>query len=131
MAEKCAWCQREAAVGERYHDLPDRAHGFCSECYLTIRITETFSRIRARSGPFHVFLPPGREDIAERIRREAPPGCSIIVHYDRRTGERRRTGGNASSNRRGQKERRVLDLSFVAPVPPRMADGAAAAPAGR
>ena len=119
MDNKCPWCGKDAARGQGYHDLPETPHGFCEDCYIRIRLTETVSKLQAGSGPFHVFLPPGREDIAARIQQEAPAGSNIIVHYDRRTEERRRPGSTVASERRDAKERRILDLSFVAPRPPR------------
>ena len=108
----CAWCGKDLQLG-RPTDPSVTTHGICEECFLDLRVTETLKRLRPGAGPYPLFVPPHRDDLVLRIWREAPPGCSFIVHADRRRGQRRAHRLPVPADRRTGRDRRCGNLSLL------------------
>jgi len=108
----CAWCGRDLQI-DTPTQLAGVSHGICGECFLELRVRETLKRLQPGAGPYPLFVPPDREDLVLRIQREAPPGCSFIIHTDRRRGDRRAQRVAASADRRTGRDRRRGTLSFL------------------
>lgn len=108
----CAWCGKQMQ-----RDLPAESsgvtHGMCEECFLNLRVQETLKRLESGKGPYMLFVPPMREDLVLRLWREAPPGCFLIFHGDRRT----RQVLSPAAGWAGP-ERRRPSLSFLASAAP-------------
>ncbi len=113
----CAWCGKDLSGGQ-HSDLITTSHGICEECFLDLRVRETVKRLKEGPGPFTLFVPPNREDLVLRIKREAPRGIVLIFRPDRRRGERRSGNLPATAERRLGYDRRSPNLSFVASRPP-------------
>ena len=112
MRGECAWCGKELQLN-RPADPSVTTHGICEECFLDLRVTETLKRLRPGAGPYPLFLPPNRDDLVLRIQRGAPPGCSFVVHTDRRRGERRGQRVPVPADRRAGRDRRCGNLSLM------------------
>lgn len=108
----CAWCGKELRA-ERPTDASVTTHGICQECFLDLRVKETLKRLQEGPGPYTLFIPASREDLIQRIRREAPPGCSFAVQFDQRRGQRRSQRVAVPEDRRSGRDRRSGNLSFL------------------
>jgi hypothetical protein len=113
----CAWCGKELQ-GAGAGDPSTTTHGICEDCFLDLRVTETLKRLQPGSGPYPVFVPPHRDDLVLRLRREGPPGCSFLVYPDLRQGERRGRRRPVLADRRTGRDRRSGNLSFLPSRPP-------------
>ncbi len=112
MRAVCAWCGVDLGTNEPA-DAGLPTHGICEECYLDLRVKETLNRLHEAAGPYTLYIPPDRPDLALRIKREAPPGCTFVVYEDRRSSERRNRRLPVPADRRRGRDRRFANLSFL------------------
>ncbi|HYB73508.1 MAG TPA: hypothetical protein VED18_09060 [Candidatus Sulfotelmatobacter sp.] len=113
----CAWCGKELQTSSP-GDPSTTTHGICEDCFLGLRVSETLKRLQPEAGPYPIFVPPNRDDLVLRLRREGPPGCSFLVYTDLRRGERRGQRRPVPGDRRTGRDRRSGNLSFLPSRPP-------------
>jgi hypothetical protein len=98
----CAWCECLLGISPPYAD-PDLAHGTCADCVNGIEREEPRTLGRTL-----IIVRRGRPDLHDWLEARSVDIAGSAIQVDRRTGERRVSGGGHAFDRRRRERRRPL-----------------------